>query len=305
MIRSVRLAYATVQLSAAFLAHTLSAQPMNGVCTQFRLMLGSFNDRRAALVIAHPGHELRVYNWLSLVHPCVFVLTDGSGRSHKSRLHRTTSILHSLGARPGSIYGRLTDAEIYSAILNCEVDLFVGLAGELAEALVRERIEYVVGDAIEGYNPAHDVCRLVTNAAVKKACQMGNCIENFDVLLAYKPEDFPPETMLGHISMDVSEDMLSQKLQAGREYLELEDDVKKILKQEGWDAIKTERLRRVTEDTYAVVFKEPPYYELYGEQQVAAGRYQQVIRYRDHVLPVAEGLQRFAEKRALVADSDY
>src|SRR5207253_5484219 len=32
---------------------------------------------RAALVIAHPGHELRVYHWLRLARPSVFILTDG------------------------------------------------------------------------------------------------------------------------------------------------------------------------------------------------------------------------------------
>jgi hypothetical protein len=36
-------------------------------------------DGRAALVIAHPGHELRALHWLRLSRPCVFVLTDGSG----------------------------------------------------------------------------------------------------------------------------------------------------------------------------------------------------------------------------------
>src|SRR5258707_9486157 len=147
-------------------------------------MLGSLNDRPAALVIAHPGHELRVYHWLSLARPLVFVLTDGSGRAGKSRIHRTHEIVNSLHARPGSIYGRLSDAEIYSAILNGEIFLFVGLAEEMAEALLEGRVEYVVGDAIEGYNPAHDVCRLVTNAAVKEARRFGKCVENFDVRLA-------------------------------------------------------------------------------------------------------------------------
>ncbi len=133
-------------------------------------------NHRSALVIAHPGHELLVYNWLSLV---------------KSRLHRTTSILNSLGARPGSIYGRLTDAEAYSAILAGEVGVFISMAGELAEALVLNRIEYIVGDAIEGFNPVHDICRLIINAAVTKVCRMGYCVDNFDVVPAYKPDDAP------------------------------------------------------------------------------------------------------------------
>jgi hypothetical protein len=262
-------------------------------------------DRRAALVIAHPGHELCVYNWVSLARPSVFVLTDGSSRSGKSRLHRTTSILNSLGAQPASIYGRLTDAEIYSAIVDRNCDLFIETARELAEALVRDKIEYVVGDAIEGYNPAHDLCRLIINAAVNKACQMGHCVENFDVQLTGKSADMPVEELADSISIEVDDKMLSRKLQAARDYSELAVDVHRILDEEGIDSLWTECLRRVTEGSGDGNFKEPPYYEIYGEKQVAAGYYQQVIRFRDHVLPIAQALREFVASRSRAANCGY
>src|SRR5919202_2920039 len=109
-------------------------------------------DTRAALVIAHPGHELCLYGWLKSARPRVFVLTDGSGHSGKSRIERTTNILKEVGACVGSFYGRFSDAAIYEAILNHQFDLFVGLAQELAAQIINERIECVVGDAREGYN---------------------------------------------------------------------------------------------------------------------------------------------------------
>lgn len=253
-------------------------------------------DRRAALVIAHPGHELSVYCWLSLVRPSVFVFTDGSGQSHQSRLHRTTGILNSCGARPGTIYGRLRDAEIYLAILNGDVDLFINLARELAEALVRDRVEYVVADAIEGYNPAHDLCRLVTNAAVKLSCRMGNCVENFDLPLAHKPANHPPAGMAGAMRIDADEQMLSQKLQAARDYSELAVDVNRIVEREGIDKLRIEYLRPVSEDSSNGVTWDHPYYEVYGAEQVAAGYYAQVIRYREHVLPLSDALRQYAER---------
>ncbi len=264
-----------------------------------------FSDRRAALMIAHPGHELRVYDWLSRARPSVFVLTDGSSHCRRPRLHRTTSILNSLGAQPASIYGRITDAEIYSAILDRNCDLFVETARELAEALVRDQIEYVVGDAIEGYNPAHDVCRLIINAAVKRASQMGHRVENFDVLLAGNAANYPAETLTDAISIEVDDKMLSQKLQAARDYSELAVDVHRILDEEGIDSLRTECLRRVTEDSGDGHFKEPPYYEIYGEQQVAAGYYQQVIRYREHVLPIARALRQYVASRSRAANCGY
>jgi hypothetical protein len=259
-------------------------------------MLGSLKDRPAALVIAHPGHELRVYHWVSLARPLVFVLTDGSGRSGKSRLHRTQKILNSLGARPGSIYGRLTDAEIYAAILNSETDLFVGLAEELAESLHEGGVEYVVGDAIEGYNPGHDVCRLVTNAAVEKVRQFGNSVENFDVLLASAPGSSLPEATKATVALAVDEQTLAQKLQAAHEYSEVEVDVNRILAHEGAAFLRNEYLRPVTEALPESLYHELPYYEVHGEEQVAAGYYRQVIRYREHVLPIAGALRRFSER---------
>jgi hypothetical protein len=255
-----------------------------------------FKERRAALVIAHPGHELRVYAWLQLARPQVFVLTDGSGRSRKSRLHRTTQILNSLGARPGSIYGRLTDVRIYSAILNGERDLFIDLAHEVAEALAADRIDYVVADAIEGYNPVHDVCRLVTDAAVRRVREMGHCIENFDVLLACESGGAQPEAADGAITIQADDAIFQRKLQAAREYSEVEVDINRILAQEGAGSLRTEYLRPAKKDSLESALPELPYYEVHGEKQVAAGYYQKVIRYRQHLLPIARALEQIGER---------
>src|SRR5258705_10886730 len=105
------------------------------------------SDMRAALVIGHPGHELLVHGWLEVTHPLVFVFTDGSGRTNQSRLASTTRILNQVGAKCGSIYGRLTDSAAYAAILNHEFDFFANLTSELCEAFVVEHINYVAGDA--------------------------------------------------------------------------------------------------------------------------------------------------------------
>lgn len=149
----------------------------HGISVLALYIMGSYNNGiasalphgRPALVIAHPGHELRVYHWLRMARPCVFILTDGSGRSGKSRLHSTTKILERNKASQGCIYGRHTDSEIYLALMDHKLDLFLNLDQELAVALVQERIDYVVGDAIEGYNPSHDLCRAIINAAVEIA----------------------------------------------------------------------------------------------------------------------------------------
>ena len=78
---------------------------------------------RAALIVAHPGHELNLMGWLAMSQPSVFVMTDGSGQLGRSRLHSTTKTLLRSGARPGSMYGHLSDQEVYEAMLDQDVSL--------------------------------------------------------------------------------------------------------------------------------------------------------------------------------------
>src|SRR5258706_14972165 len=83
-----------------------------------------FPGGSAALVVAHPGHELRVYGWLLEARPKVFVLTDGSGRTGRSRLSSTTKLGTDAGARFGRIYGRFTDIAVYEALLDGNFEVF-------------------------------------------------------------------------------------------------------------------------------------------------------------------------------------
>lgn len=225
---------------------------------------------------------------------CVFVLTDGSGHSGRSRIARTTALLDRAGAERGCIYGRFTDREIYSAILGKNYRLFIDLAEELARALVRGGFGYVVGDAAEGYNPAHDVCRGVIDAAVELArTELGASLLSYDFLLAGEVEKLPAEMRESMISVELNDDQLSQKLEAAHSYDELGADVNEILRLGGVESIRTEWLRPAARMPLDEGLNaEPPFYERYGEKQVAAGHYQTVLRYREHFLPLASELRK-------------
>ena len=100
------------------------------------MQLPGLPGERAVLVVAHPGHELRVHGWLELARPQVWVLTDGSGHGASSRLASTSAVLARAGARPGSIYGRLSDRAAYAMILDGDDAAVFALVEELAEALL-------------------------------------------------------------------------------------------------------------------------------------------------------------------------
>ena len=262
------------------------------------------------LFVAHPGHELCVHGWLSITQPKVFVLTDGSGHGKQSRIGSTSKVLGRVGARPGSIYGRLTDIGLYELILGQDFQPLLRIVDEFADAILTERPSTVAGDAIEGYNPAHDLCRLIINAAVTIAGRSGWEVVNRDFLLA-RPHVVSTERCAVHFELDDA--AFTRKLEAARAFPELQPEVEAALagellslreypqlrawmnaKNEGTKLYRTEVLRLVPENGEEEFLNDVPFYERYGELRVADGYYHSVIRYRDHILPLAETLSKHA-----------
>lgn len=263
-----------------------------GVRSLDLIMLSS--DKKTVLVISHPGHELRVFRWLEITRPAVFVITDGSGRSGRSRLPSTTRILDQVGASRGLFYGPVTDAMAYAALLNHDFDLFSGLARELARYLIEEQVSVVAGDALEGYNPTHDACRLLIGAAVEMAQRATDrAVENFEFLLTGSPAGQAMDDQTVRLELD--DDAFARKLAVARSYAELESEVNEAIKVNRLDAFRVECLRRVPNRPSVFASDHKPYYEQYGEQQVSTGHYDQVIRYREHLLPLAAALWREVE----------
>lgn len=284
---------------------------------------GSARERpaRAALVIAHPGHELRVHGWLEEALPPVCVLTDGSGRTQRSRLDSTTTVLEAAGTTPGPVYGAMTDVELYTAVLDHDHSPFTRVVDEVAGMLLRERIDLVVGDAEEGYNPAHDVCRLVVNAAVRLVSLTSRRqIANYDFTLVAPPGHCPEALRADSIRFVLDESAFARKLAAARNYPELQAEVEAALSGAGSVGLRenpdlarragsdfgetaapdfgVEWLRRVDGggETPAPFTGKLPFYEEYGERQVAAGHYTRVLRYREHMLPLTAALKSHVER---------
>ena len=245
-----------------------------------------------ALVVAHPGHELIVHHWMEKHRPIYCCLTDGSGGGAMSRLSSTTRLLNLVGASPGPIYGRYPDRQIYRLLLDRRVDVFVALAKELASALEAAGVDCVAGDAVEGFNPAHDVCRLVIDGAVLMVRRRtGREVHNYDFLLDGPHEPSRP----GSIVVRLDEVALERKLAAARDYPEMRVEVEAALDRHGPQAFAMECLRPVAAVPASRFDEDLPGYEHFGERRVTEGRYSEIIRYRDHVRPVAMAIEDAAE----------
>jgi hypothetical protein len=256
------------------------------------LSVGPGHCSSPILIVAHPGHELRVHGWLEAARPLVCVLTDGSGSGGEGRIESTSALLNRTVSRRGSVYGRMTDREVYAAILDGQSHVFRELANELAEMLERTDADCVVGDAVEGYNPSHDVCRLAINAAIRIATKRsGRRIANFDFLLVGAPSGCPESIRDEAYWLHLDDDALARKLAAADRYPELSGEVTAALEKWGTAPFRTECIRPVDAyDRYVWPVDEKPFYESYGEKRVAEGVYSRVLRFRDHVMPIADAL---------------
>ena len=274
--------------------------PLSRLCAPETLRASS----RPALVVGHPGHELRVFGWMSEYRPRVYVVTDGSGHHGVSRVPSTARLIGGLDAEPGEIFGLMSDAEIYRAILEKDCSLFLNIADAIASSFLRNRIDFVAGDATEGFNPTHDICRTLVNAAVLMTQRAtGEPISNFEFCLTEWQQDC--ETSHGgrclHFSLD--DELLFQKLNAAEDYVELRDEVRQGIAKRGKEYFRIECLREISEPMLPNQNPGIPFYESWGEERVSAGKYGSVIRLKEHMLPISEAIWNHASCVSIDAPS--
>jgi hypothetical protein len=253
----------------------------------------------AALVVAHPGHELRLFGWMTRTRPIVHVLTDGSGAAGRSRLASTTRVLAAAGATPGAVYGPLTDAALYAAVVTGRVEAFLPLVAAIAESLETADVRLVVADAVEGYNPAHDLASVVAAAAVGRVARRGGrAPARFEYPVVGSPPD--PAARPDAVRVDLAPETLRRKIEAALSYGELRAEVADALSGTEASLAGVEWLVPVdVASEPGAPPEDPPFYERHGERRVREGRYADVLRYRRHLRPFARALvERAAEAAA-------
>ena len=268
-----------------------------------RSMRQLFPTGNVALILGHPAHVLRVYRFIELVRPVIYILTDGSGSSGESRAGHVTKLLSGCGARSSGVMCRFTDGEMYRVVCEGDTGLLRVLVDEIVDDLGENDINVIAGDAIEGFNPIHDLCRYLTNAiATIHARRAGRSVHNYDFLLDGPPDIGSDESVDGSIRIRLTDDEFERKMASIREYPGIETDVKRAMELCGEAAFRNESLRPVTNvKTYCGWDTDLPYYESYGAEMVEKGVYSELITYHDHLLPLAQYLTGLAASQAAVA----
>jgi hypothetical protein len=243
--------------------------------------------RRAALVVTHPGHELFVHAWMESARPVVFVLTDATGTS-TPYLPATAEVVERAGCRLGPLFGRCTDAGLRLAVLNADHERFVSLAAELADDFVREDIDCVVGDAAEGHNLSHDVCRLIIDAAVAQASRRRPTLKNYELVLNAPIVAAPAHLSQRSLRLQLDPEAWARKYNATFAYAEPTSDVAWTVEHFGLDSLQTEHLRPAIPWRVMQPHFTPNYHDRSGSRSLSAPS---VTLFRDRLLPLAEALR--------------
>jgi hypothetical protein len=240
------------------------------------------------LAIAHPGHELRLLQWVAAHRPTIYVLTAGSRSGDGAcRVDASRELAARLGATPGAIFGRHLDREVYGWIMAGDHRPFADLAAELADSFVARRLRSVVTDSWQLYNVVHDLWHLTVRAAAGMASErLGRVVDCLDypvVPTAMARRAAGPATL--EIRLSPAE--VEAKLRVAADFPEIADDVAEVAQSGGLEFLATETLHAVR--PLREIFPqagEKPLYEEFGEARVAAGLYDSVLRWR-HVEPIA------------------
>ena len=237
-------------------------------------------DGRTLLLHAHPGHELRLFGWMERHKPTVFLMTDGSG-SGAPRTNHSRLTTQRAGARPGGIFGLAPDRDWYAAILNADLTMFDTVIGAIVDTAIADGARLIVSDAVDGYNPMHDLCEVVAAAARMRLKNQGLDVSH---LIARAVAGGDDGDIVSEIRLDSA--ARHRKLAAVAAYTPLAEEVQSLLAEDP-EALSREQLRR---PAFAWGTHWSPSWECVGASRVAASKYAQRIEYERHVRPLALAL---------------
>lgn len=105
-------------------------------------------------VFSHPNHELAVFGLVQRLKPLLIFLTDGGGQH---RVDETKDGLLGLGLLENATFLPYTEQSFYDAIRQGDAEFFLDVADRLRSIFQRDARRQIICDAVEFYNPVHDM----------------------------------------------------------------------------------------------------------------------------------------------------
>lgn len=232
---------------------------------------------RPILIVAHPGHELRLTAWMERERPLVCILTDGSGGGSQPRTGFSRDLITRCGAEAGPVFGPLSDRAWYAAILAGDTAPFLDAAERIAAVAAPGAL--VVADPVEGYNPMHDLCAAVGD---RVAALAGGPRATYPLMV--------PRSDGEVLRLDAAAE--ARKREAVEAYTPMLAEAEAAMRAEP-EALLEERLLPAGFD-WPPAMRPAPIYELFGQALTMTGLYAEAIAYGRHVRPIALRLRDVA-----------
>lgn len=113
-------------------------------------------------VFSHPNHEIALLATLKKLRPRIIFLTDGGG---EHRIAESRKGLAYVGLQDLATFLPHTEKSFYNALLELDTLFFAKVASEVSAILKDWKPEQILCDAVEFYNPVHDMALPIVAAA--------------------------------------------------------------------------------------------------------------------------------------------
>jgi hypothetical protein len=137
---------------------------------------------RRLAVFSHPNHELAIFGLMMRARAYSLFLTDGGG---EHRLAETRAGLTALGLLDRATFLNHSEDSFYGALLDNDLGFFRQVSAQIRDCVESTGAEEIWCDAVEFYNPVHDMALPLVARAVEDLSE----IPVFHVPLIYqRPE---------------------------------------------------------------------------------------------------------------------
>lgn len=249
--------------------------------------------RPSLIVFSHPNHELAIYGLLQRLRPFLLYLTDGGGRQ---RLEQTLEGLQRIGLTNNAIFLNHTEQSFYDALLARDSSFFKQVANEVRATIQKLNPGQLFCDAIEFYNPVHDLSLPIVQSALRDLPV--RCL--FEVPLIYQTADknetyevqrFPAARASDQLRVQLTEEQTDAKLRA-------RDGIYSCLVEQMGPVISDLPREHVAMEVWAAARPSPPApakdvtlrYERRARMLAERGEIAKQITFKKHYQPVVASL---------------
>jgi len=176
--------------------------------------------------------------------------------------------LTSLGLEVYTPFEPFTDKDIYSLIIEGDFERCIMVKEALKSFVKEHNIQRMVGDALEGFNPSHDLCRYFINGLVEDLADE-HPMMNYDFLQDEIFKNSAHKASEPDILLHLNTAEMEQKLSACLKYSALKFEVDRFFEQYGVDFFRLEHFRQIIDNKVIKTWEgNMPFYETHGRKRV-------------------------------------